>query len=382
MYEVKTEADIRAFLELPVSLYKDDPNWIRPLDKDVEEVFDPAKNKAFKKGECTRWLLKDKNGRLIGRIASFVNKQYKNEQPTGGVGFFECINDQDAANYMFDHCKKWLKERGMQAMDGPINFGERDTWWGLQIEGFQEPLYRMNYNHPYYIMLFEKYGFEIYFKQLCFSLKVKDRLADKFYARHDEIAKNSAYRAVHILKSQLDKYAEDFTYIYNKAWAGHGGGKQLDVRTVKKMFKAMKPVMDEEITWFTYYNDEPVAMWVNLPDLNQYFKHLNGKFGLLQKLRFLWLQRTGKCDRFVGLVFGIIPEHQGKGIDAFMIMEAAKIIQGKMKYDRYEMQWIGDFNPKMVNIAESLGTYVSRRMATYRYLFDRSKEFQRHPILN
>lgn len=382
MHEVKTEADIRAFLELPVSLYKDDPNWIRPLDKDVEEVFDPAKNKAFKKGECTRWLLKDKNGRLIGRIASFVNKQYKNEQPTGGVGFFECINDQDAANYMFDHCKKWLKERGMQAMDGPINFGERDTWWGLQIEGFQEPLYRMNYNHPYYIMLFEKYGFEIYFKQLCFSLKVKDRLADKFYARHDEIAKNSAYRAVHILKSQLDKYAEDFTYIYNKAWAGHGGGKQLDVRTVKKMFKAMKPVMDEEITWFTYYNDEPVAMWVNLPDLNQYFKHLNGKFGLLQKLRFLWLQRTGKCDRFVGLVFGIIPEHQGKGIDAFMIMEAAKIIQGKMKYDRYEMQWIGDFNPKMVNIAESLGTYVSRRMATYRYLFDRSKEFKRHPILN
>lgn len=381
IYEVKTDADKQAFLELPVSLYKGDPNFIRPLDKDVEEVFDPAKNKFFKQGECVRWLLKDDKGAVIGRIASFVNKKYKNEQPTGGVGFFECINSQEAANLMFDHCKQWLQERGMEAMDGPINFGERESWWGLQVEGYQEPLYKMNYNHPYYQELFENYGFKMYFGQLCFSLKVKDRVQEKFYKRHDDLSKDPKYKAIHIDKNQLDKFAEDFTYIYNKAWAGHGGGKEIDLRTVKKMFKAMKPVLDEEIVWFTYYGDEPVAMWINLPDLNQYFKHLNGKFSLLHKLKFLWIKRFGKCDRFVGLVFGIIPEHQGKGVDAFMIIEAAKVIQGKMKYDRYEMQWIGDFNPKMVNIAESLGTFVSRKLHTYRYLFDRDKEFKRHPML-
>jgi hypothetical protein len=204
---------------------------------------------------------------------------------------------------------------------------------------------------------------------------------EKFYIRHDELSKDKNFKAIPIDKSNLQKFAKDFTYIYNKAWAGHGGGKELDERTVKKMFEKMKPVMDEHINWFTYYNDEPIGMWVNLPDLNQYFRHMNGKFGLLQKLYFLWLKNFGKCPKFVGLVFGIIPEFQGKGVDAFMIVEGANVVQAKGKYDEYEMMWIGDFNPKMINIAESLGTYRSRKLSTYRYLFDRSKEFKRHPML-
>jgi hypothetical protein len=147
------------------------------------------------------------------------------------------------------------------------------------------------------------------------------------------------------------------------------------------MFEKMKPVMDEHITWFTYYKDEPIALWVNLPDMNQWFKHLHGKFGLFQKLKFLFLKKFGKCDRFVGLVFGIIPEFQGKGVDAFMCTEAANVIQARGKYASYEMQWIGDFNPKMINIASSLDTVRNRTLVTYRYLFDRNKEFKRHPML-
>ena len=49
------------------------------------------------------------------------------------MGFFECINDESVAFAMFDKCKAWLQERGMEAMDGPINFGERDRWWGLVV---------------------------------------------------------------------------------------------------------------------------------------------------------------------------------------------------------------------------------------------------------
>ena len=143
----------------------------------------------------------------------------------------------------------------------------------------------------------------------------------------------------------------------------------------------MKPVMDEHITWFVYYKDEPIAMWVNLPDLNQYFKYMNGSFGLFEKLKFLLLQRFGKCDRFVGLVFGIIPEFQGKGVDGYMIIEGATVIQAKAKYEDYEMQWIGDFNPKMINIAENLSKNRNRTLSTYRYLFDREKEFKRHVML-
>lgn len=382
LHEVHTDADKRQFLQVPVDLYRDDPNWIRPLDKDIEEVFDPAKNKFFKQGECTRWVLLDDSGKAIGRIAAFVNKKYKQEQPTGGIGFFECVNDQPAANFMLDHAKAWLQERGMEAMDGPINFGERERWWGLLVEGFHEPLFGMNYNPPYYRQLLEQYGFQLYFNQVCFGMRVDTQLLDKFYARHAELSKDRGFRAEHIRKRNLDKYARDFTYIYNKAWASHGGGKELEERVVLKMFRKMKPVMDESISWFVYYKDEPVALWLNLPDLNQYFKHLNGKFGLLQKLRFLWLKQFGKCDRFVGLVFGIIPGFQGKGVDAYMIVEGAKVIQPAARYRNYEMQWIGDFNPKMINIAESLGPARTRRLVTYRYLFDRNKEFRRHPMLD
>ncbi len=382
MHEVKTAADKRLFVDMAAGFYKNNPNWIRPLDKDIEEVFDPARNKFFKKGECTRWILKDDRGSAIGRIAAFVNKQYKQEQPTGGVGFFECINDQAAANHMLDHCKQWLQERGMEAMDGPINFGERERWWGLLVEGFQEPLYCMNYNPPYYEQLFKNYGFEVYFEQLCFAMQVQNRPQEKFYHRHDELTAKGGYTSSRLYKNKLDKFAQDFTYIYNKAWAKHGEGKALEQKTVRKMFEVMKPIIDEDISWFVYHNGEPVGFWVNLPDLNQFFKHFDGKFGLWQKLRFLWMKKFGKCNRFVGLAFGIIPEFQGKGVDGYMIIEGANVIQPSGKYDDYEMQWIGDFNPKMVNIAESLGTYRSRKLQTLRYLFDRNKEFKRHPIIN
>ncbi|MBN9483624.1 MAG: hypothetical protein BGO70_14165 [Bacteroidetes bacterium 43-93] len=382
MHEVKTAEDIKLFLEFPVSINKGNPNWIRPLDKDIEEVFDPTRNKFFKKGECTRWLLKDNNGKVIGKIAAFVNRQYKNEQPTGGIGFFDCINDQQAANYMFDHCKQWLRERGMEAMDGPINFGERERWWGLLVEGYQEPLYCMNYNPEYYKDLFYNYGFQVYYEQLCFALRVKDRLQEKFYSAYEKYSQMPEYSARRIRKNDIEKYAKDFAYIYNKAWAKHGGGKEIEERTVVRMFQTMKPAIDEDLMWFIYHNEQPIGFWINLPDLNQYFKHMNGRFGFWEKLKFLWLKRFGKCSRFVGLVFGIIPEYQGTGVDGFLIMSGANVIQPANKYQDYEMQWIGDFNPKMVNIAEHLGTYHSRKLQTLRYLFDRTKEFKRHPIIS
>src|SRR5450631_3255238 len=129
IFPVIDRSTAKQFLQVAVVIYHNDPKWIQPLDKDINEVFDKNKNKAFRFGEATRWILKDENGNLIGRIAAFVNKKYKNksdEQPTGGIGFFECINNQEAADMLFDVAKSWLMKRGMEAMDGPINFGERD----------------------------------------------------------------------------------------------------------------------------------------------------------------------------------------------------------------------------------------------------------------
>ncbi len=396
LLEVNTPALARDFLDVNVQINAGNPDYIQPLDKDVEAVFDPKKNKAFRHGTAIRWVLKDKNGHLIGRIAAFTNKKYKNkgdDVPVGGMGFFDCIHDQAAADMLLDVARHWLGTQGMEAMDGPINFGERDRWWGLLVEGFMPPVYCLNYNPPYYKELLEQYGFRPFYNQACFGVKTGIRLQDKFYQRHALCAQNPGLHAEHIRKNNLAKYAKDFTTVYNKAWAGHGGLKQLDERTVMKMFKSMKPVMDERLNWFVYYNGEPVATWINLPDLNQWFRHLHGKFGLFHKLKFLWVKKTVKCDKFVGLVFGIVPEWQGKGLDSYMIVEGCRVIQqltitdgeyiiGKPIYENFEMQWIGEFNPKMMNVAEGIGSHRTRQLVTYRYLFDRTKPFHPHPMVS
>lgn len=385
--EVTDKAKAEEFVLANVEINRNNPNYIRPLDKDIHDVFDAKKNKAFRSGKVVRWVLKNAQGELIGRIAAFTNKKYRNkgdDVPVGGIGFFDCIDTQEAADMLFDVARHWLLQQGMQAMDGPINFGERDRWWGLVVEGFQEPLYGMNFNLPYYRTLFETYGFRPFFHQICLGMDPKQPLSQKIFERHAQFANEPAFSVRNMEKSKLEKYAGDFAAVYNAAWAGHGGLKELKKEQVVLMFKKMKPVMDERILWFAYQNERPIGIFINLPDLNQWFKYLNGKFGLLHKLKFLWVKRTKPCKKFTGLVFGIIPEFQGKGMDAYLIGEADKTVKlSSFLYTEYEMQWIGDFNPKMINVGMGLGdVFQSRKLTTYRYLFDRSKEFKRHPMLN
>jgi len=385
LIEVTDKKTAQAFLQVNVLVNKNDPHYIRPLDKDINDVFDKGKNKHFRFGEVIRWILKDEAGELVGRIAAYANKKYKSkgdEQPTGGIGFFDCVNDQEAADLLFNTAKNWLQERGYEAMDGPINFGERDRWWGLLVEGFEQPLYCMNYNQSYYQQLFENYGFQVFFNQFCFSRKLEGRLPERFFKGHEKVAEDKKFSARKIEKNKLDKYAQDFVTVYNGAFAGHGGNKQMDLKVAKKIFQSMKPVMDTDIVWFAYYGDVPVGIYINLPELNQIFKHLNGKFNLWAKLKFLWLKSRGVCTKFTGIIFGVTPEHQGKGVDYFLIVEAANHIQYKTKYINTELQWQGDFNPKIVNITRNLEFEQTRKLITYRYLFDRSKEFKRHPIFH
>lgn len=372
---------IQEFLDFPGRLLMNDPNYIRPLDQDIEQVFDVKKNKFFRSGECERFLFVNDKGETVGKIAVFISKKYKQSQPTGGIGFFDCINNQKTADFIFDFTKNQLQQKGMEAMDGPINFGERDKFWGLLIDGYSEPLYGMNYNPSYYKTLFENYGFQIYFNQLCFGRKIHDPVAENFLQMHARISKNKNISAKRMKVKDLKKFAEDFTEVYNKAWASHGEGKQLSNLQTLKLFTTLKPVINEHISWFVYENEKPIAVWMNIPDLNQWFKYLNGKFSLWQKLKFLFLKTFKTNKKMVGLVFGVVPEWHRKGIDGYMIWEGTRHFRKTTSFEDYEMQWIGDFNPKMIKIADNLETEVTRKLATYRFLFDRTKEFQRHKML-
>lgn len=382
--EVSDSHSRREFLKLPIRLYKNEKNWIRPLDKDVENVFKPAANKYFRHGECTRWILIDDNEKTIGRVAAFINKKTvnkDNDQPTGGMGFFECIDDQKAANLLFDQCKDWLAAREMEAMDGPINFGDRDRWWGLLVDGFdREPNYAMPFNFPYYKRLFENYGFKTYFEQYTYGRKVLDPLSEILMAKADRIGKNQAYSFRHMDMKNLDKYIADFRKVYNDAWGSHAGVPKMSAAQARNAIYQIKPIMDEEIIWFGYYNDEPVAFFIILPEVNQIFKYVNGKLNLPGQIKFLWHKWRKSCKKMYGLVFGVTPEHQGKGLEGALIMAVRKQVQEiNYRYEEFEMNWIGSFNKRMIHLVEQVGARVVKTHITYRKLFDESKPFKPAP---
>lgn len=383
--EVNTKSDKREFLEVAYRINKSFPNYVRPLDKDIEETFNPNTNKEFQHGKATRWILK-KEGQTIGRVAAFINDKYKNngtDYLTGGVGFFECIDDQHAANLLFDEAGKWLKSRGMVAMDGPINFGDRDKWWGLLVDGFDdEPIYGMAFNPPYYQKLVEGYGFQNYYNQYYYAMSIHDEPPIKYKERHARFLTKPEYTARHIQLKDIEKHAAEFAAVYNAAWSQHQEGKETQATDMVKVFTKMKPIIDEHIIWFAYYKDQPIAMWINIPDLNQYFKYFNGRFGLIEKLRLLWLKKSGACKRFTGIAFGVVPKFQALGIDAFIICEGSEFLKKDGLYERYEMGWTGDWNPRMLNIYKALGGNQSRQLVTYRYLLDPSIKFERHPVMD
>lgn len=383
--EVNSPALIREFLMFPVRLYKNEPHWIRPLDKDIESVFDPEKNKTFRHGEAIRWILVDDNNQTIGRVAAFVNEKTTkkgNDQPTGGMGFFDCINNRDAAFMLFDQCKTWLQSKGMEAMDGPINFGNRDRWWGLLIEGFdRDPNYQCNYNFPYYKDFFEAYGFQVYFYQLTFYRTVQGPLSPRLVEKAEIVARDPNYAFRFLEKSEMEKLPEYLMTVYNRAWAKRAENPELTLAQAKLIVKQMKPIMDRRLLYFGFYKEEPVAFFLSLPEINQIFKYVNGKLDLVGKLKFLWHSLMKTNRKAFGILFGVVPEHQGRGLDGAIVLASRKVLQDEYKrYDEYEMNWIGDFNPKMINVVEQVGAEVSKRHATYRKLFDESKPFKRSPI--
>ncbi len=384
--EVKTRQDVKEFLQLPVRLYKNEKNWIRPLDKDIEEVFDPQKNKLFRNGECIRWILTDERKRTAGRVAAFIDKKaaVNNDQPTGGMGFFECIDDKSAAFMLFEQCKKWLQERGMEAMDGPVNFGDRDKWWGLLAEGFFEPNYCMPYNFLYYRDFFEEYGFKNYFNQYTFHRLINhEDVSEELLYKAERIKRNPDYTFVQFNKRNKEKFTEDFRTVYNKAWAKFSGVKPISVLHVRALFKSIEPILDPKLIMYSYYKDEPVAFLVMIPEINQITRHLNGNFNLINKLRFVYYLYKHECTKALGLIFGIVPGHQGKGLEAALILAFADVAWGAgFRYKEMEMNWIGDFNPSMIKVMDRIGAKVKKVHVTYRYLFDPNKEFTRASVVN
>ncbi len=384
LLEVVDRPTEREWLQVPWSIYRDDPNWIPHLKQDIEKVFDPRRNKLLKDGQAIRWVLRDDQGKAIGRIAAFIDPRTARteRQPTGGMGFFECANDQRAADALLDAARDRLKAWGMEAMDGPINLGERNMFWGLLIENFTDPpIYGANYNPPYYRELLERYGFQLYYKQLFFRMSAIDPVPAIFHRKYQQFADDPDLTVRDVRGMSMERIAEDFRTVLNAAWVDHEGFKPMSAETALRAIRAMKPVMDPHIVVFVYHKERPIAFFVNLPELNQIFRHIQGDLNGVGKLKFLWHKWRGTAKSMTGIVFGVAKDWQGKGVEGVMIVHLSKWLMRTGRYRDTVLTWIGDFNPRMLKVCENLGAMNYRTMATYRYLFDRSLPFERHPII-
>jgi hypothetical protein len=368
--EVLSAKDRKDFLDVARIIYKDDAHWICPLDQDVEAVFDPKRNSFHGHGTCTRWILKNDQGELIGRIAAFVNdkKAYQYEVPTGGMGFFECINDQQAANLLFETAQKWLTEKGMKAMEGPINFGENDTFWGLLVEGFTPPSFGMNYHRPYYHDLFKNYGFSTSYEQITNHLDLRIPFPERFSKIAEWVAAKPGYRFEYLKANQIEKYALDFIEIYNDAWRDFTNFVPLQKQVVLESFEKMKAIMDEKLIWFAYVDDEPASFVVILPDANQMIKSFNGKLGIWEKLKFVY-QRWKGVNRMRAVVMGTKKSFQKLGLESALFIQLKNYVMPQKQYNELELSWVGDFNDKMIAIHQATGATFGKRHLTMKKVF-------------
>ena len=382
--QVSDKATKEAFHELPLLIYQNDQNWVPPLRMVTEDIFNPQKNEGFLHGDARRWLVQSE-GKVIGRIAAFYDRskiEEDNEQ-VGHIGFFECFDNLEAASLLFDTAREWLQNEGFTVMDGPVNFGENFFNWGLLVEGFEQQAFGMQYHPLYYIVLFEKYGFRTYYQQFSYHLDITSPdLPERFWKIAEWVAKKKDFQYKCFSLKEQDRCIDDFLTIHQAAWAKHTNYKPISRNDLKALVRESKMLIEEEFIWYVYYKDEPIAFFMMIPDLNQILKHLkNGKLTIWNIVKILYLRKRKTMTRCRVLVMGVIPRFQGAGIESGIFWQLRQVLLKKPWYKEMEMSWVGDFNPKMIKLFDSVGGKHAKTHETLRYLFDRNRPFERLPII-
>ncbi len=373
-----TPALRQAFLDLPRFLYRDDPNWVGPLDQELKALFSPKHNPHFAEGEAQWWVLQGSRGEPIGRIAAFIYypKARRYAVPTGGIGFFECINDYAAAEALLSTAQAWLAERGMEAADACVNFGENDRFWGVLVEGFDSPpAYGMPYNKPYYADLLTRYGYEVYFRQESRRLDLR-AIPERIVRIAQRAAQKEGVQFAYPELHNLTKYANDFRIIYNDAWQFHEHFVPLSEERVQRLVENLRLILVPEMIYFAYVEGEPAGVILAVPDLNQIFLPWRGKPTFWQLLQFLWRKRNryawyrkrGILTRARVMLMGVRPKFQRRGLEsALAYLPVPPVIE--MGITEAELSWVGDFNPAMLAVLEATQARRSKVHVTFRHYF-------------
>lgn len=363
--EVTTPNDWKIFHQVPHYIYQRDPHWIAPLEGDVETVFDKGKNANFKEGKARLWVLLNEQGQGIGRIAAFIDgkRNRQRDKKEGGIGFFECVNNDEAAKLLFDQAEGFLAEEGMDYVHAPINFGERDKFWGLLIKGWFPPLYHENYHPTYYQRFFEQRAYQFQEQIFTFGGKVDNIAYERLNQISDRIRQRYNVQSRNINIKDLRTEAAHIATVYNAAFSSMPHFKPLEGEQVYRLLSQMKPVMDPYLTCICFADDKPVGFCALMPDINRSLKFAKGRLKWWKLPRFMYNLKTGQPKIVKGVAFGIHPDYQRRGVFSEMVDFLANVENQKnpRTYESLGLATIRGGNYAMLKAASAaLNVYVER----------------------
>lgn len=361
---IENKADIKKFVKFQWKVYEGNPYWVPPLLMDRYKILSREKNPFFQHGDMQLFLAYQGN-EIVGRIAAIKNDLHNSthNDKVGFFGFFECLNNQEAANKLFDAAKEWLKSKGFDKMRGPYNPTVNDDN-GMLIEGFDDqPRILMPYNPQYYLDLCNNYGF----------VKAKDLYA--YDISHDEMLKNDKIGRVAKIamerskmtlrtldmknfKSEIDKVK----YVYNKAWEVNWGFVPLTDAEMDALAEDLKQLVEPDLVIFGEVEGKTVGFALVLPDYNYVFKKMNGKLFPTGIFHLLFGKKAIKWVRII--ILGLVPEFQKKGLDAsfynYIVHKAAD-----HGWYHGEASWILEDNEMMNKGAETMNGTLYKKYRIY-----------------
>jgi len=360
--------DRSRFIDLPYDFYPDRyPSWVPPLRRDVKSTLDPADNAFFEHGDMQLFLAEDASGAVVGRIAGIVNGMHLQtyDDDTGFFGFFECVEDYDVAEALFDAAADWLREQGLNSMRGPTNPTLNDTA-GLLVDGFdRKPSILMPYNPPYHEDFLERYGFERGMTMWAYYVHKKYCQFERLQRGVDIVKKRTPGLSVRTL--DLDRFEEEartIREIYNDAWAENWGFVPVTENEFLQLAEEMEQIVDPEMVFFVEHEGTPVGFSIALPNLNQALQHVPDGRLFPWGLPKLLLHMTYGVYECRMPLMGIRQDFQGKGLDSMLVL--ATIENGPPNgFDACEMSWVLDTNDRLKNHVESLGGVKDKEYAIF-----------------
>lgn len=361
---VTSNQEKKTFIEFPYSHYENDQYWVAPLLIEQKKLLDTDKNPFYRKAEIALFNA-SYNNEHAGRIAAIIDHRYNkyHKTKTGFFGFFECIEQQSTADLLFKVAEDWLREKGMNTVLGPSNPSMMDEL-GILVEGFDKyPTILMPYHKKYYDDIIQNAGYK----------KEMDLLA--YLVTQDSVDHDRANRAMDIVKKRLPgisirkinlrKIKEEVKIIreiFNSAWSKNWGFIPLSKEEFDQLASDLKSIVDNDFAHIAEINGEPVAFSIALPDYNQIFRNMNGRLFPTGLFKILWNRK--KINKVRTALMGVIPEYQGRGIDALLHREAINSGLQKGIYSS-EVGWILENNIQMVRVAEKLGGTIDKRYRVY-----------------